>query len=428
MPVFHFMLSFGLLAVLIFWLWRKTVSKDFGNLIFWPALSFKLLCGIVLGWFYGGGFDTFDYQRYANTLSKLASNNFISYLKLLFFNELPDSVQIKFKPYSNSFFFTKILSLLNLITDSNYYFNGLFLSFFSFAGCWLLVQTQAKVFPGTKKPAVITFLFFPTVIFWNAGVTKESVLMGALGFFWGLVLQTVYFSGQKLRFNLVLLIFFSWLLFKIKLFLALVVFALTLSWLFLKWLRKRFVFFRSNQNFIGFLGAFIVLAAGATALFLQNFADAFIYRHLVWNYKTLHAKSIGKPVIALNDLKPELGSVLINIPEALTGALFRPFFWEGENLFYRLAGIENLVIVIIFLGSLSFWKNWRKLQISGFYGVLIAFILILAVLIGLTTPNLGTLNRYRTIFLPFLLYLLLQAPFWKRNLDRLSLKFKSRQV
>ena len=158
---------------------------------------------------------------------------------------------------------------------------------------------------------------------------------------------------------------------------------------------------------------------------LQKFASAFFYRHLVWNYETLLAQSVGKPTITLNNLKPELSSVLRNVPEALAGALFRPFFWEGDNIFYRLAGAENLVLFILFLGSLSFLKRGTKQRFPGFYGVLFLFALIMAVLIGLTTPNLGTLNRYRTVFVPFLVYLLLQAPFWKKNLARLSLKFKS---
>ncbi|MBK0402137.1 hypothetical protein I5M27_04020 [Adhaeribacter sp. BT258] len=428
MPVFHLLLSIGLLAGLIYWLWRKTAFNSCWNFIFWPALGFKLFCGVLLGWFYEGGCDTFVYQHYADKVTAIGYAAPEAYLKIIFLNVLPVADLVPFATFSNSFFFIKIVSLLNFITGSNYYLNGAFISLFSFAGCWFLVQAFARIFPGTANAAVLAFLFFPTAIFWNSGVMKEPVLMGALGFFWGLALKTVYFSGKKLWLNLLLLLLTSWLLWKIKFFVALIIFSLTAFWCLVLWAYKRFSFLR--RKYVLPLSLLVIIAGFAVVLSfgLQKFASAFFYRHLVWNYETLKAQSVGKPIIALNDLKPELGSVLMNIPEALAGAIFRPFFWEGDNLLYRLAGAENLVIIILFLGSLSFFKKGRKQQFLGFYGVLIAFVLIMAVLIGLTTPNLGTLNRYRTIFLPFLVYLLLQAPFWQKMLDRFNLKFKSRRV
>jgi hypothetical protein len=46
---------------------------------------------------------------------------------------------------------------------------------------------------------------------------------------------------------------------------------------------------------------------------------------------------------------------------------------------------------------------------------------VLAGLIGLSTPNLGTLLRYRTVLLPWLLWLLLQNDYARRLLRRLGL-------
>jgi hypothetical protein len=257
---------------------------------------------------------------------------------------------------------------------------------------------------------------------------KEPVLMGALCFFWALVLKMVCFPGKKLWPNLLLLVFFGWLLWKIKFFVALIVFGLTGFWLLLLRAYKQFAFLR--RKYVVPISLVVILSGFAFVLSygLEQFASAFFYRHLVWNYETLLAQSVGKPTITFQNLKPELSSVLQNIPEALMGALFRPFFWEGDNWLYRLAGFENLVLLFLFLGSLSSLKSGQKLQFRSFYAVLIAFVFIMAGLIGLTTPNLGTLNRYRTIFLPFLVYLLLQAPFWQNKLARFMLKFKSRRV
>jgi len=169
------------------------------------------------------------------------------------------------------------------------------------------------------------------------------------------------------------------------------------------------------------LPALLTIILSAFVVFLQQFANAFFFRHLVWNYETLLAQSVGKPVIALEDLKPELGSVLLNTPEAVFGTLFRPFIWEGNSVFYMLAGAENILLLLLFIGAFSFLKPGFKISVPGFFLVLIAFIAIMCALTGLTTPNFGTLNRYRTVFLPFLVYLLLLAPFWQRLLNsRLS--------
>ena len=52
---------------------------------------------------------------------------------------------------------------------------------------------------------------------------------------------------------------------------------------------------------------------------------------------------------------------------------------------------------------------------------LLLYCLVLAGLIGLSTPNLGTLHRYRAVLLPWLLWLLLQHDGARRLLRRLKI-------
>jgi hypothetical protein len=52
------------------------------------------------------------------------------------------------------------------------------------------------------------------------------------------------------------------------------------------------------------------------------------------------------------------------------------------------------------------------------------FCLAVAALIGLTSPNLGSLSRYRTGMLPFLVFLLLQNDYAAAGLRRLGLARK----
>ena len=54
------------------------------------------------------------------------------------------------------------------------------------------------------------------------------------------------------------------------------------------------------------------------------------------------------------------------------------------------------------------------------------FCVLLAFLIGITTPNLGSLHRYRSAMLPFLLLLLLQNDYIAAVLGRLRLRHRSK--
>jgi len=426
MPVFSILLSSGVLAGIIFLFWRNLGQDSTLKVFFWPALLLKLLCGILVGLMYAENFDTHIYQKMASRLTDFGFQNPAVYLRLVFLNDYSYTAivsGIQYKTYSNSFFFAKLLSLLNFLTGRQYYLNSLFLSVFSFAGCWYFVVRLAYYFPNSQKAAVIAFLFFPSVVFWNSGVLKESILMGSLCFFWGSSLNLLYNSGKRNWFSGLLLLLSAYWLWKIKFFVAALVFCLTGTWLGFVWLEKKFVFFR--QGFARWL--ILPLLVGFLAIIMKQWHEEFeldiFFRRLVWNYKELQSLSPGRPTIHFSGFEPNLYSVLSNIPEALFSCLFRPFPWEGNNYFYFIAGLENLVIFILFACAILGLFRGSNLKMNGFYLVLLIFCLVVAVTFAMATPNLGSLNRYRTTFLPFLIFLFLQTPFWQTFLNRFSFPF-----
>jgi hypothetical protein len=82
-----------------------------------------------------------------------------------------------------------------------------------------------------------------------------------------------------------------------------------------------------------------------------------------------------------------------------------------------LAGAENLIIMLLFLRAVITIIRDYPVSFPVEVVLMILYILILAGIIGLSTPNIGSLSRYRVVFLPFLLFLLLLANF-KLNLNR----------
>ena len=421
--LFSAILSLSIFSGLVYLFWKLAARDLSFRHLFWPALAFKVLCGIIIGLAYQGKYDTFLYQKAAESLTVFGKKDFTGYLNLVFFNKLPDPgiIQLgKIKTYSNSFFFIKPLSLLNFISGSNYFLNSLFFSFFGFAGCWYFVRAVHKAFPGSTFPVILAFLFFPSVVFWTSGILKESVLLGSLGFFWGTVLNLLYRPANQKKSGLLLLFFSGYIMWRIKFFLAALVFCLTAAWLVLRWLQQKFVFFRKPAR----LGLILPVVLLPLAAFIQQWSESFdiqfFFRRLVWNYNKLQGLSPGRPVITLENFEPTFLSVLANLPEAVWSVFYRPYIWEGHNLLYRMAGIENLVLLVLSIGIFSVYKKSHKKQVPGFYLVLLVYIFIMAAIFGLSTPNLGSLNRYRTAILPFIIFLLLQLPLWENMMFRFS--------
>lgn len=114
--------------------------------------------------------------------------------------------------------------------------------------------------------------------------------------------------------------------------------------------------------------------------------------------------NLSKPgsYISYVDLQATWWSLCSNAPVALFSALFRPFVWEANGLMGWLAAIENLFLTILFLG----WTLSRRKLPWDVLLPIFAYSAALAIFLALSTPNLGTLSRYRIGFLPFFVFAL----------------------
>lgn len=95
------------------------------------------------------------------------------------------------------------------------------------------------------------------------------------------------------------------------------------------------------------------------------------------------------------------------IVSALYYSLFYPFFFNAKSMLQLLASFENLLILISLIVCLiSFTQNKKEL-----FPVLVFLFLALSVcfIIGLTTPNSGTIFRYRA---PVVVFILLSAIYY----------------
>jgi hypothetical protein len=393
------------LLSLAFMLWKREPSPI--RKFFWPALFAKLAAGIVLGlvytYYYPIG-DTFNYFEDGRRLARFARTDFSAYVNFIWDSSGAAAIrdQLIFQP--RVLFFSKITSVVCLISGGNYWIISLYFSFISFCGAWFLFRIIARLYPLLQDAALLALLFFPSVVFWTSGLIKESLAMAAMYYIVGIFLK--FWAAEKIR--LVQWLFLPvclWSLWSLKYYYLAVLLPVLFTALVFKLLIYPRVVFRSwaleflTWAVVFLLPLFIISQAR------PNFYPARFLEVIVSNYTDFVELSEPQDVILYEDLHADVVSVLRYAPKALFSGLFRPFIWEAENIFQRLVAFENVALLLLLLTSLPRWKMLvrspdRMLILSG-----VVYVVLLGVFLALSTPNFGTLARYRVGFLPIFILL-----------------------
>ena len=203
LDILAYIFNLTLLGYITYLIYNRVKVYQLGS-YFIPGLIIKVVAGITVGlvykYYYVSG-DTFAFYKEAVRLVNIAYQQPIDYVKILLINEIPDEfanlLALKFQP--RAFFTAKLASIVNLITYNNYWLTGIYFSFFSYLGMWYLANMLASKFKDTKYYSAISFLFFPSVVYWSSGVTKESLVMGCLCFIVGFSIPYLIIS-QKISY------------------------------------------------------------------------------------------------------------------------------------------------------------------------------------------------------------------------------------
>ncbi|MBJ6109490.1 hypothetical protein JAO73_10725 [Hymenobacter sp. BT523] len=417
-------LNAALLAVLLPWLrrqWERAPAWARG-LLAW-GLAGRLLVGAWRGWHLAD--DALFISEQAASVTRLLRAGQV--WQALFTDEVGWRQQvITYYGMSNTLFMAKILGWLNLASLDSGWLNGIYLSLFSFVGCWTLASTCGRLFPRTPPAAaVVAFVAWPTVVFWAAGVAKEPLLLGSGTWLLALYLQLFYgpgsASGRGWAATVAGLLVLAYVHFFMRYFFAAPLLG-ALVGLAVVHLLQRLGGARSRVAQVLVLVA--VLAGGAWAA--TEVSVAFRLNKFTNQTMRIYAHSLemsaAKAHIEYPDLRPTAESFLRHAPQAALNAFTRPWVGESWQPLYVAAALENLALLGLFAtAAYAAWrKRWGHLPF-GLVAALAIFCLVLAVLLGLSTPNLGSLNRYRSAVLPYLVYLLLQNDVAALGLRRLGL-------
>ncbi len=391
---------------------------------FWPSLLLHVFSGIFIGLLYTHYYnegDTLHYFEDACKLSQLAREDVVAYLKFLWNNSVTNQfLQTLYYSEERAVFFTKIVSVANLLSFDNYWLSSLYFSLVSFFASWKFATKLNSWLPTGKASIVFSFLLFPSLVVWTSGIVKESVAMAAVFF-----LCSVFLSVLKLEKNnwyeWGMLMLCVWLLYSLKYYYLATLFPILATALFYHLIiRPRIEPKAFSIEILVWSLLFLSLILLTTRIHPNFYPNRFLWV-MYNNYLQFISFSHPEDVMLFSTFNESWWSLLINSPWALISGLFRPFIWEAGNAFQLVASLENLLLIILTITALpSLFKiqeaKYRMLVFAAF-----VYCCILCVFLTLSTPNFGTLIRYRVGFLPFFVFLItVSNPIFNRNVTFLQ--------
>ncbi len=409
-PVVSSLLWCGVIYLLVkLFLHQSTELRPF----FLAGLLAKILAGVGVGFVYtyyyhtGDTFGFFDDARVlADTFWKTPEEYFNFLWQGDQTSEMADGL---INVQRRSLFLVKNLSIVSMVSFNNYWIASIALSIVSFLGCWYALKKFVASFPEGKWAAIISFLFIPSFLFWSSGIIKESLSIAALMFLAGFVIVIVR-HGRSKPWEWVVAVVAVLYLWNLKYYWAGLFMPAVITTLLLVKVIIPITHIRNKVfEIILWVTVFGFIVLGASNIhpnfYLSRFLNIIIDNHNAYALASHHG-----PVVHFFNLKPTWMSILVNSPWALFSGLFRPFIFESVSFFQVAIAIENLTLLALCVYNvkhiLKAWDSPNRLLLTG----AVVYIGLLAIFLTLSTPNFGTLSRYRIGFLPFFFFLLLYYP------------------
>jgi len=386
--VIFWVIHISILVLVLFWITRIT-SDQINPLIVLVAALTKITAGIVLGLIYYKFYGTGDTIRYFELALKLSHHFTVN--EILF--ESIESLQAQPRVEA----FVKIVSLFYEMTGGSYWLISTYFSLISFIASTYFIITICNIYPTFKNPTIVAFYFIPSICFWNSGLTKD-----ALAFFLVTVLITICIKAiNNLR--------ISWLefimlpigligLYKIKhyLLITFILFAgITFIW---------YVFKNSKRIVAIGIAILIAITVFITSQNIHPFLNLDrLPLTLYENNQAIYSKTDIDKRLPIELTSPTWNQVLKNTPNALAIGLLKPNLLDKTISFGWFHRIENFILLILIV--LSILEIIRRKNLEFNMGLLlpaVVSIIFLATVLALSTPNYGSLVRYKSVFLPYL--------------------------
>ncbi|MGH7174030.1 MAG: hypothetical protein ACRELG_27475 [Gemmataceae bacterium] len=398
---------FALMALGFFAFWWRFASE---KRVLLTAVVVKLLSSVVSGlisiYYYEGVSDALSYHEngvdYAATIRSDLLRGTDNYLSAgLFF--WPSGI--------STARFESLSGLLHFLLFDSFLACSFFFALMALVGQIYLYRVFIAHYPDRRLRLwwQVSVLFFPTFVFWSSGLLKDTLGIYGLGCaVWG----TYRVMDRRIYGGLAMALFGAYVLLLFR--------AQVLAVLFLALLAPLLVSQRLQVGSMTWqlsgLPRFLLLACGVLGvsmmMMVQSKLDLSELPRAAKDHQQRMAKLSGDSTLDNSEMAGSswlhLGS---SAPLALVITLYRPFLWEARGATALLGALENLVLLLLSVRALLQFLHtggrFGRLLQEPLFPTCLVFVILFGVGIGVSTPNLGTLSRYRIPLIPFFAALLI---------------------
>ncbi len=320
---------------------------------------------------------------------------------------LKNSLNLGYLRSENNYMIVRITAILSFLAMHKYVILNLFFSMISFSGVWRLYRFFYEQYPHLHKQFAIAILYLPTFVFWCGGILKDPICTGAVGWI-TYALYEIFYKKQNLIRNVVIILFFGYLLYVIKVYILISYIPFFILYLVL----KNVNLVKSRLLRISFVLGLIVLTVTMFTTVMEELAGSLgtyggesITKNISIYQKAYAEQEEAASNFSLGvEFDGSVSSLVRIAPAAIIATLFRPFFWESKKISTLLSSAESLAIMLFTLfvlyksGPFNFIRAIMK-DPTIMYCLL--FALLFALFVGATTANFGTLVRYKIQCIPF---------------------------
>lgn len=398
----YYLLFIFYLSVLSYFIPRIPFMKHsgLGTKMITGLFLLKVLAGCLIGWmsqkFYPQGNDYWGLNDAGKLEYEVLVNHPRQFFSEIFYSSYHhyggffDSANSFWNDLKNTLV-GKLLAFCNLFSRGNYYINALIFNFFGFFGHMALYRVFARLYPNREWQVITGCFLLPSALYFSAGIHKDLLVFTALGLFF-YNLYAYLESGRKRIY--IFMIAVSWLLLLfVRNFVAVALLPAAIAWIiasYKKW--------KPLPVYTG-----IYLLFFCISLFVQLLFPSFRPLEVVARKQQAFLElPFASTQIDTNLLQPSWYSFIKNAPTALNHSVLRPYLGEWPTGFLIPLSVELYIYWGLFIIMLIFYRRQAPGNLPALYFCLfVSFSMLL--LIGYIVPNIGSIVRYRSLYLPFLL-------------------------
>ncbi|HSU27283.1 MAG TPA: hypothetical protein VLJ68_02810 [Chitinophagaceae bacterium] len=426
------LLVFPLCLLILFYVIknRANMYRDYRiRNIYFRSFYFKMICVLVftlLTEFYFKGGDTSMFYQATKDLRAAIADKPENLMLILKTRQLtvksPLFDYFYYDGYVYDIIYNYMLSAANFIPPklalvpsylfwNSYICINVFYGFFALGGAIRLFKTFLHFYPQLYRELALACLFLPGVCYWSAGLLKDPITFGCVGYILYAFLN-IAIKKKKILVSVIWIIVCGLLLFFIKVYILLVLLMTILVWQFAEF--NKLIKNKTLRNI--FAGMTLVISLGVTYLLLNYFtsfeaAQQYQLDKVAGNAEYQRrmyadiAQNTSDSHFTINTSNP-----ILMVVGGVSATFFRPFLWEINSPIAFLSAAESLAFFLLTL-NFMIQKGVKKFFTIPFSDprMLMCFVFsfVFAVAVGTASANFGALSRYKIPCMPFYLIMII---------------------